>query len=186
MTFCKQKERKESGFFDKPYSLSANTCHVHQEKNKLSEISQTYSSFCKATLRWKGKKKEESSMENANMARIDLTSSEVSQDFSVLMWPDSIQASFHNSGGDIKGGRRGTEQRSGPRAEIEKMKERLLWLQTVSNCCREEEGGQDWQNWREKYRKLMWRKAVLKVTAAVGAQKSMSFTCFFFFFKETS
>lgn len=32
---------------------------------------------------------------------------------------------------------------NGLRAEIEKMKERLLWLHTVSNRCREEEGRQE-------------------------------------------
>lgn len=64
------------------------------------------------------------------------------------------------------------------------MKERLLRLQTVSDRCREEEGGQE-QNWTEEYRKQMCRKAgaVLEVTAAVGGQKSMSFTSLFL--KET-
>lgn len=79
----------------------------------------------------------ESWKENANAARTE-SSFEVSQDFGVLRWPDSIQASrktgFFNffplpsSGCDIKGGETGP--RSGPRAEIEKTKERLLRLHT--------------------------------------------------------
>lgn len=46
---------------------------------------------------------------------------------------------------------------NGLRAEIEKMKERLLSLHTVSNRCREEEGRQE-QSWTEEYWKQMCRK----------------------------
>lgn len=129
-------------------------CHVYQEKNKLSEISQTYSPFFRATPYCKGKRELEEKCQNGKnqfnfiWGKPRLQCPEVTRLYSSIF---SQQWVWHQRG------RQGMEQHSGARAEIEKMKERLLWLQTVSNRCREQEGGQE-QSWTEENRKQMWRK----------------------------
>lgn len=81
MTFCKQKKSKGGTFLN--FVIHIILLSYGQTKNKSNIVDKWVSIFCFAELRHTGREKQ-SWKENANTARLDSTSFEASQDFSIL------------------------------------------------------------------------------------------------------